>query len=285
MQTDDPTCTRDVSVGAYGFRVEGFSYVARALLGRVPSSWPSLELSAVTGETDDRTAFITPSRGRVALGNRGEIVVERLPLRAEIRLPELPREEELLHPYLAYAAGIAARWFERECIHAGAFVVDGGVWAFVGDRGAGKSTTLAWLASRGIEVVCDDMLVVDGARVFPGPRFVDLRAEAARALDAGEPLGVVGARERWRLKLGPIAPDLPLRGWVFLDWSPAIEVRRASAARRLQTINDQIALFGTPRDPTSLLRYAELPGWELRRPRGWASVGDSTDQLLAAIRG
>lgn len=270
-------------VGAYGLRVEGLSEAAQALLGPAPKSWPAIEIRSRTGKSDDPRPFLDDSRCRIPLPNGGEIVVERSPMSAEIALPTSPRDHELLHPYLAYASAIASRWLQRECIHSGGFLVDGGVWAFVGERGAGKSSLLGWLAGEGFDVVSDDMLVIEEDRVFAGPRFVDLRGEAAEVLGVGDSLGVVGARERWRVKLGQIPAELPLRGWIFLGWSPQIELERVSASRRLLSIKEQIAMFGTPTDPASLLRFASLPAWDLRRPRGWDSLAESTNRLLDAL--
>ena len=272
-------------VGAYGLRVRGVSESARGLLGPADPTWPVVQVRGGIGHSRDEQAFVSSSRARVGLPGGGEVVVEREPMLAEVRLPTRPREEELLHPYLGYVAAIVARWLGRDCVHAGAFVVDGGAWALVGARSAGKSSMLGWFAAHGYNIVCDDVLVMEEQSVFAGPRFVDLRPEAAKVLGTGVPIGRVGTRERWRLEVGPISTQLPLRGWIFLDWSSQIEVRRAAAARRLLTIKDQLSLFTTPRDPASLLDLASLPALELRRPHGWGSMADAADRLLGAISG
>jgi hypothetical protein len=274
------------AVGAYGLRIEGVSEAVRRLLGPVAPGWETIELRARVARTDEDLSRIRPDRVNVILPVPlgGEIVIERPPLVAEVRRPDrLPRDEELLHPYLAYVAGMTAWWIPRECVHAGAFVVDGGVWGVVGARGAGKSSTLGWLAAEGYEIVCDDLMVIRDGRVTAGPRFVDLRGETAELLGAGTPLGKVGARERWRLEVGPIPPELPLRGWVFLDWSPEIEVKPALPTQRLQTIKNNVALWGNPTDPSGLLELASLPAWQLRRPRDWESFGEAARRLLDAI--
>ena len=103
-----------------------------------------------------------------------------------------------MHPYLAPVALVMARWLGREGFHGGGIVAGGGVWGVLGDKTAGKSTTLAWLAREGVGVVSDDVLVIDGGTALAGPRSVDLREEAAERLGVGEPMGRVGQRERWR---------------------------------------------------------------------------------------
>jgi hypothetical protein len=271
------------AVGAYGLRVEGVSESVRTLLGAADPAWPPVQLNAGVSNSSDERAFVSPSRARVGMPGGGEILVERTPLVAHVKLPTRPRDEELLHPYLGYVAALVARWHGRDCVHAGAFALNGKAWAMVGKRGAGKSSMLGWFAAHGYDIVCDDVLVVEGERVFRGPRFVDLRPEAAAALGAGEPIGLVGARHRWRLEVGPLPGHVPLGGWIFLEWSPQMEVARAAAPRRLLTLKDQLSLFTTPRDPTSLLDLATLPAWELRRPQDWDSMPEAAQRLVDAI--
>ena len=54
-----------------------------------------------------------------------------------------------------------------------ALAVGGRALGVVGTREAGKSSTLAWLAVAGTEVLCDDLLVIDGQSTFKGPRTID----------------------------------------------------------------------------------------------------------------
>jgi hypothetical protein len=186
-----------------------------------------------------------------------------------------------VHPYLAPAAAVIARWMGRESMHAGAFAVDGRALGVVGTREAGKSSTLAWLARDGIDVLCDDMLIVDGPRPLAGPRSIDLRRDAAERLGAGEPIGVTGARERWRLRLAPLARGATLAGWVFLAWGERVEVRQLPGPERLARLAAERGLRLPPARPDALLELTSLPAWELRRPRGWESLPAAADRLLA----
>jgi hypothetical protein len=159
-------------------------------------------------------------------------------------------------------------------------VAGGGVWAVVGDREAGKSSTLAWLARAGVDVLCDDMLIVDGDRPLAGPRSIDLRADAAEHLGAGEPIGMTGARDRWRLRLGPTSPRPVLGGWVFLAWGERIGARALPGPERLARLAAERALRLPPARPDALLELTSLPAWELSRPRGWESLPAAADLLL-----
>ena len=91
--------------------------------------------------------------------------------------------DELVHPFLAPAAALFAHWHGREGLHGGALALGGTAWGVIGDRLGGKSSLLAALAVSGTDVVCDDVLVLDGREVYPGPRTVDLREDAAAALE------------------------------------------------------------------------------------------------------
>jgi hypothetical protein len=226
---------------------------------------------------------VSARRAGILLRNGGEIVLERQPARAHFRVPFELGDEELVHPYLAPAAAVFAHWQGYECFHAGALAVGGSAWGVLGDRESGKSTLLAWLALRGHLVFSDDMLVTDGRMAFAGPRSIDLREGAARLLGTGKPLGVVGARERWRITLGPVACQLPLAGWIFLSWGDDVALTRLSAGEKLLRLGAQRAVRLTPDDPARLLRLSSLPGWQLSRPRDLAATARGAELVLAAL--
>jgi hypothetical protein len=271
--------------GVYGLQLLGISAAMRPYLAAPDPAWPELLLRSGTTSVDDDRVSFTDQEARFPLPSGGEIVAHRSPLSAVVRLRTEPRPEELLHPYLGYVAATVSRWLGRESVHAGSFIVDGDAWAFVGDRGTGKTSLLGWLLSQGYDVVCDDVLVVKDKRVFAGPRFLDLRAEPASRLGVGEALGTVGARERWRVRVGEIPGEVPLGGWVFLDWGSTTTVERVPAAESIVAIRDQLSLFAAPRDPAVLLDLATLPAWRLMRPHGWESMADAVDRVLDAIAG
>jgi hypothetical protein len=269
-------------IGAYGLRLAGLDAAALLLVPARPE-WPLFKVASKPGRASSRYDRVGDDRACLALQNGGEIEIDRTPGRIVFRLPDEIEAPELVHPYLAPAAAVIAPWFGRESFHAGAFVTGGGVWALVGEREAGKSSTLAWLALRGYDVVCDDILVVEGMSAFAGPRSIDLRGEAARYLGAGEPLGTVGVRERWRVQLGPVAEELTMRGWVFLAWSERVEAAPLSGAERLRRLFANRGARLPPTRPALLLDLADLPGWELRRPPGWGSLPAAGERLLEIV--
>jgi hypothetical protein len=279
----EPAASGDGERGAYGIRLDGVAEAAR-LLGPAAATWPRYEIRnrvvESAGEQEDR---VDDARAELALRTGGRLVVDRAGGTIEFLTPRRLTPAELVHPFLAPAAAVVARWLGRDAFHAGAFAVDGAVLALLADRDGGKTSTLAWLAEQGCAVVCDDMLVLDGGRALPGPRTLDLRADAAERLGAGDYLGVAGARERWRLEVPPADGEPPLGGWVFLEWGDAVELEPLAGAERLARLLPHAGLRLPPVRPESFLELAERPAWVLRRPREWGSLADAGERLLAAV--
>lgn len=270
----------DTVRGAYGFRLPGFE--GNPLLLDVPADWPPLKLVQQPGSGSGEQDSIGSLSAHIRFRGGGDAVIERSTAHALLTVPRPLSDHELIHPYLAPIAAVAALWLGRESFHAGGVILHGGVWGVLGDRGAGKSSVLAWLASQGIGVFCDDVLVVGRERAFAGPRSVDLRAEPASRLGLGEPLGRIGARTRWRLTVGPVDLSLPLRGWMVLRWGPKPALDEISFADKLPLIIRSRALRVPPTDPGWMLELAALPIWEIRRPRDWNSIGRSAELLIQA---
>jgi hypothetical protein len=270
------------ATGAYGFRLAGLDDAAR-LLVPAPPGWPPLEVAVAPEQPGPPCDRFGPDRAELQLAGGGWVGIDREPGRAVYHVPHPIEAGALVHPYLAPVVLIASRWRGRESFHAGAFVAGGGVWALLGDKEAGKSTTLAWLAAQGHPLVCDDALILDRETAFAGPRTIDLRAQSAQRLGIGEPLGTVGVRERWRVPLDAVPAELPFRGWVSLEWAdePAVEPLRGAA--RLPALIPHRGVRIEPPRPAALVEYAALPHLVLRRPRDWASLRDGAERLLDAI--
>jgi hypothetical protein len=280
-----PTASPKGPIGAYGLRLEGVERSVSLLVPADPQ-WPTFRIrSEVRAPPWRDSDAVGESDAGLRLQTGGEIHMEREPGVVVFRRQRPLKEEELVHPYLAPVAAVAAHWFDRESFHAGAFVLNDAAWGVIGEREAGKSTLLASLALRGITVLSDDMLVLDGDIPFAAPRSIDLRPAAARHFGVGEPLGVVGTRERWRLRLAPTAESPPLRGWVFLSWGDGVETSGVAPHKRVARLGAQRGLRLAPRDPSRLLDLAALPAWELRRPPNWDRLDTATDALLDLIGG
>lgn len=274
--------------GAYGFRLRGADVDgARELLVDAPAIWPLLELHCrVDAGPLPEYESVSEQHAELLLTAGGSVAIERAPLRADYALPREVSPSALVHPHLAPAAAVAARWLGRESFHGGTVVISGGAWALLGDKQAGKSSTLACLALAGHGVLSDDLLVLDGRTALAGPRSIDLREQSARELGAGEPLGRIGLRNRWRLTLGQVAAEVPLRGWIVLAWgegAPSLTPIRGAA--RLQAIVPHRAVRLLPPDPGALVDLSALPCYELRRERAWSSLARTTELLAEQLSG
>lgn len=267
----------------YGLRVTGLDGAAVLMQ---PED-PALPELTVRRDSDvarsDRNELDEQSARFGLQGECGRVALTRSPLSASLQLDRPYDDELVLHPFLAMTAAISGWWLGRTVLHAGAFVVDGAAWGVLGRKGAGKSSLLAQLASQGVGVMCDDVLVVDEGVAHAGPSCIDLRPSAAERF-GGEPLGIVGARERIRLRVPQTAPVVPLRGWVVPEWGDTLHVTAAPAPSRLPHLLGNLALYRGLRDPVAALSLAALPLLLWTRPRSWSAMSDGASELLAAVR-
>ena len=270
--------------GAYGLRITGIAD-ARAVLGDAGPQWPPLHIEVQQGDPPVSREEVSADRAEIILKTGGRLTIDRRRAVARYEVPRQLTDDELIHPFLGPAAAMMSHWLGRCSFHAGAFVADGGAWAVVGEREAGKSSTLAHLAGQGHEIVADDILVVENGAVYAGPRAIDLRRDTAERLGLGTGLGVVGTRERWRIALAQVRPPvLPLRGWIFLAWSDGPRLRRMSGSECLTQIIGNIGLRRTGSDPAALLELAALPAWDFGRPREWERMDETMERLLCLAR-
>lgn len=293
---------RAARTGAYGLALSAVGHdadiLSRAAAWLLPAdpSWPRWELrsaplstatpgtgNGLDGEEEPVREHLGPDRAVLRSEPAGRIEIDRVNRRTTFFRPEPMSPEGLVHPYLASTAAIASHWLGRTPFHAGAFVLDGRAWGVLGTREMGKSSLLLGLHMRGVPVVTDDVVVVDGPRVYSGPRCLDLREPAAEHFRTGQPLGKVGRRERWRVDLPEIASDFPLAGWVLLGWSDHVAIEPIEGSRRLAPLASNRALVAPGTAPRALLDMATLPVVLFGRPKGWGSLAMGLELLLRAL--
>jgi hypothetical protein len=238
--------------------------------------WPTLDVSFAHTPT--------PSPGDIVMeqGPGGRVCLDPSGSRVVVPLIDGAPTDELVHPGLTAAAWLAARLRGDEVMHAGACVHRGGAWVVIGDHEHGKSTLLALLLGLGIEVLADDMVVIRDGHACAGPRCLDLRPEAGRLLDMGVPVRKGFKR---RLSLPPIMAEYPVRGFVHLDWGEHLALGRLRPGERMARL---LAHTGQPprREPTDMLRLAELPHYLLSRPREWSAARPAAElvqELLGMV--
>ena len=265
--------------GAYGLRLSGVDGIDDVLI-EAPDSWTPLDVLLRAGSVTTDNGWIAPNRAEFLTLSGGLIQLDLERGQAILTSASMPTREEVVHPYLSSIGAMTAYLKGEETFHAGAVVLDGGAWAIVGDREAGKSSTLASLAARGIPIVCDDMLVLRGKTALAGPRTIDLRRDAAEALGLGTAIGIVGARPRWRMRVAPVEPELELRGWIFLEWGDDLAVAPVPASERLTRLRHARGALLPPTDPAALLDFAQLPGFIVRRPRDLDLLPSTLDAII-----
>lgn len=262
--------------GVYGLWVRGLDRVVELMPGDGPTgNEPVVEVRQDAGghppppvPPDARRAVLQLAEGR-------HLALDRDRRTATFYGPTLT-DDLLAHPYLGAVASTFHRWAGLESFHAGAFLRSGRAWAVLGPRTAGKSSLLAVLASRGVPVVSDDLLVVDGVAGFAGPRCVDLRQPIPGLAIEARP---VRGDTRLRVGLPPVAAQVPLGGWFFLHWGEALALRPLPATELLARLAGTRLWPGLRSEPARLLALATLPAWDLLRPRDWGAVGDTCELL------
>lgn len=265
--------------GTYGIRIDGIA-ASSPVLGAARPHWPAIRLESVRRDPPLEPERVTADRAEIVLKTGGRLVIDREAGVARYVVPRPLTQEELVHPYLAPTAAVVSHWSGRLAFHAGAFSAGGGVWGVVGDREAGKSSLLAWLAVNGHPIVTDDVLVIDDGRAHIGPRAIDLREQTADRLGIGASLGMVGARPRWRVSLPSLEGPLPFLGWIFLAWGERVGIERLTPGEALPRLLAALTFRLDVSDPPALVGLATLPAWQLRRPRDWAMLDATTDVLL-----
>jgi hypothetical protein len=235
---------------------------------------PELDHEGPSSWDDDGMQVTLPTGGRV------EVV---WPFDIRLSLQTRPNPECIVQPHLTTAAASIALHHGRQPFHAGAFAIDGAAWAVLGAKEAGKSTTVALADQLGSVIITDDLLVIEDGMALAGPRCIDLRTEAAQALQVGEDLGVVGRRERWRIRVAACPPSVPMGGFIVPSWGTD-EIRVLPPVVRLQSLCSNSALQGvTINDPEQYLRLASLPMVSWSRPRSWTTAIRSFDILCTEI--
>jgi hypothetical protein len=282
--------------GLYGFglvtgdAVDGFGSWCVA----APREWPTLHLrwerrvelaacltdgrrlsTAPELSVQERTARVELPEGCVTMRrDSGEV-------RFETATP--PSIDELVHPLIGYAALAFSEWLGRDAFHAGVFLAGGRAWAMLGERGSGKSSTLAWLARHGQSVIADDLLFLDGRTAFVGPRAIDLATASATHLGWGDELEDVRRGFRRRLALDALSAEHELAGWISLKWGEQVSLTPVPPPERVPLLVEHGHHPNGTADWSRVLTLAALPTLELRRPRTLKSLDQAGDLLLGEI--
>jgi hypothetical protein len=189
-------------------------------------------------------------------------------------------EEIVRLPLLGVVLGILLHQRGQLTLHASAVSVRGTAVAFVGEKGAGKSTMAAAMQRRGHALLTDDVLAVDPEthRVEPAYPQLKLRGDAAEALQTDESGLVRLAPDLEKYALRQVSferASRPLRAVFVLGEGRSIQCRPLDEMDAFLTLMEQgyasrfLGTDGTP--PTDFQHYAALaaaiPVVQLQRPR------------------
>ena len=232
--------------GCYGFRLLGLEG-ADALLVDVTPTWPSLELRHGNPATTCAGARRGRPGRRAAHAAAGWVDVDRRAGGVTFPLEDRPPDRDLVHPYLAPAAAVAARWMGRDSFHAGAVVVGGGAWGDPRRRRERQEHDAGVARAR----PAFRRLLRRRARYGGGGR---VRRPALRSTCARSPRATArgrradgpssATRDRWRFALGPRSGRAPAPG-LGSRWTGAIAISLVEpAAGRLSA---WLALIPAPR--------------------------------------
>jgi hypothetical protein len=275
-------------MGTYGFRLHGVDPSADWLCP-VESDWPDMRLVFAPGRSEaDGTGqpgdvTITDDDAAFWMSSVDLVTLERDPLTVRFATREPLKPAAVAHPFLGLPAVIASMWLGRQVFHGGAFLHEERAWVLLGDRSAGKSTTVACLLQRGLPTVTDDVVILDGRRIFVGPRTIDLREESAAAL-GGEYVGHLGSRDRWRLVPAQVKSSAELGGFVHLCWGDDLRVEQPSVQERLAWLaSGRAFLNDESASPAALLDLVSLPHVRLTRPKHLDAIDEAVDALIGAL--
>jgi hypothetical protein len=273
-----------------GEATQGAAYGVR-FVGLDPS--PTLALHGADDWYPVEVALTTPRvvKMRISFDELGvtagyesvQVHVDRPRRRVEISSVEALDRGSLAHPYLALPAALFAHWAGREAVHAAGVVLGGRAWGLVGKSEQGKSTLAAALLAAGHEVLVDDVLVVDGATAFAGPRCVDLRDGVRARLGLREPTERARADTRDRVILTPTRGQAPLGGFVHLEWGDDVGITPLAVDERLRRLMVARSLPSCRAHGEVMLDLAVLPAWELIRPQRWNTFEVATRLLLDTL--
>jgi hypothetical protein len=168
-------------------------------------------------------------------------------------------------------------------IHASAVAFNGGVYAFAGAGGAGKSTMVAALGKRGLPMFCDDTLVLDPSDsecliALPGHKRLKLRPDAVELTGAVRQEKVSRTYDKYYAlpTAAAVLHAMPLAALIFLEEGPELAIRPLSGAERFVRMEDDhqtARLFEAARQFDRVKQFAhrarlarQIPMSQLIRP-------------------
>jgi hypothetical protein len=181
---------------AFGYRVHGLHLTSDFSVDRVPALLEgerpeTVDAVVTTRENRETPATEDPTRidvrdGKIQIRSRfGDVSVGRRDV--EVCPVQGTTPSSLFSYYAVYILGFLLHHREFLTLHASAVEVDGGVVAFIGPKGMGKSTTASVFYERGHRVLSDDMVACrprreEAPQTDPGFPWMKLGDDALRGI-------------------------------------------------------------------------------------------------------
>ncbi|NBC19371.1 MAG: hypothetical protein GVY18_18855 [Bacteroidetes bacterium] len=228
--------------------------------------------------------------GRMAIRAGEEIVVD----------PGPEGTPDHLRIYLL-ASAMGALLHQRGLLplHASVVAVEDGCVAFLGDRGAGKSTLATFLHHRGYPLVADDVcaLTVDdeSPRAWPGIPQVKLWEDALAHFErpAAEEHRILGRLDKYLVPVrdGTITDPRPLRAVFVLEEGPDHRAELMQGGARLQQLIHHTYRRKYLATEAQWVRHFQLcsavaravPVYTLTRPRDLHALPETQSTIEAAL--
>ena len=191
--------------------------------------------------------------------------------------------ECVVAPHMTSAASTIAVWAGRPAIHGGAFLHEGGAWVLLGDKGQGNSSTLGWLATSGVLIVTDDLVVCDGADVLPACAGVSISAPTRRGTSTPAAIWVWSNARALAHRRAALSGEIRCAAGFSWEWGPEATVQRLSPIERVSRLAQHRAIAVPWEDPVALLDLAARPAFGWQRPKGWHTIEGSIVRLLGEI--
>ncbi|PKL06068.1 MAG: hypothetical protein CVV53_06235 [Spirochaetae bacterium HGW-Spirochaetae-9] len=234
------------------------------------------------GRVGDAIVFDVPWAARYSLEGDSRIVVDPI-AGAKVEFPALYLTGLLLTVMLG-ARGIVT-------LHGSAVAGSSGSLVFIGDKGAGKSTTAAAMTAHGYRILCDDVIpIATGPRVLPGIPLPKLLPDAYERLigDPQEAAHLFDGAGKYHASLPAGTQAAALRMIFLLEPSeePVLRIESVKGGAKIRAIlENAISLEGID-DPMLLFtraseRLASIPCFRVIRP----TSGNCLDELVGAIIG
>jgi len=175
-------------------------------------------------------------------------------------------------------------------LHASAVSIGGRAVVFLGERGAGKSTTAAALHLRGFPVIADDVvgITIENGEptVVPGVAHLHLTADTAGLLDI-EHSTTEGTTRKRQYRAEGVSTPVPLRRIYHLEGGESVSLRTLSGRASFLTLLDNSYATAVLSDTETVSDHfrlcsdvlEEVPCRRLQRPKDAETLPTIIEQL------